>query len=65
MDIYYNANDLIQLQIMTVAIAVSLLVLWGLILKNRQIWLLVTLLSWAGLFVFYVTHAPSGVPYPS
>lgn len=65
MDIYYNPNDLLRLQLTTVAVAIGILVVLGLIFKKRQTWLLVTLLSWFVLFVFYVTHAPSGVPYPS
>lgn len=44
MDTYYNPNDLIQIQLMTVAVGVGLLVFWGLILTKRQIWLPVTLL---------------------
>lgn len=65
MDIYYNPNDLLRLQLMTVAVALGILVVLGLIFKKRQTWLLVTLLSWAILFIFYTTHTPSGVPYSS
>ena len=62
MDRYYDTEALLQFQIEIMAAGVMILCLAELVLKTRRTWLSVTAISWIGLFIYYYTFAPWGIP---
>ncbi|MFT8371866.1 MAG: hypothetical protein ABF719_12550 [Acetobacter sp.] len=65
MDQYYSPIDLYHLQTEFLLMGLGVMLILGLAVKDRRLWLLLTLVVWGILGLFYAANAPSGIPYPT